>query len=152
MWQIKPDYHHRESVEPFPDQETERIFQPHIYEFAKYLCERLNSRYLIDIGCGNGVKVMDFPEGAQKIGIDYGPNLEVFETNNPGSTVISINLENESPALDDEVIENSVVICADVIEHLQDPSNFLKYLSKLSRLAQFVIVSTPDRTRIQGDR
>lgn len=150
MWQIKSNYQQRESVDYYDQVESARIHQPHVYAFAKYLCETLNIQYVVDIGCGNGKKLSDFPAGVQKIGIDYGSNLEKFQNNNPGAQVIEIDLESHVPVLDEDVIANSIVICADVLEHLHSPDTLLKYLSILSHTAPFILISTPDRIRLRG--
>jgi Tol biopolymer transport system component/SAM-dependent methyltransferase len=150
MWKIKPEYRQRDQVEYYEQKESTRIHQPHVYGLAKYFCERLGTKYIIDIGCGNGAKLQEFPPEVQKIGIDFGTNLELFEKNNPGARIIEINFEEEIPKFDDELIANSVVICADVLEHLHSPDNLLKYLAKLSYQAQFVLISTPDRVRLRG--
>ena len=127
------------------EDKTDKIFQPHVYELAFFIKQRNPSiKYIIDIGCGSGEKLNIFTNDIHKIGIDIGTNLQLFKKNNPSnSSCIEINLEKGFPSINDKIIESSIVICANVIEHLNDPSILIKNLSIISKKAPILLVSIP---------
>ena len=128
-----------------------RTWQPHVYPLAGALARRGGCRRIIDVGCGRARKLADMRPEFVTIGIDYGSNLESCRTTHSTGTWLEMDLEHPwgldlSPA----DIASSVVICADVIEHLKDPTELLKALSALGQTAEAVLLSTPERVRTWG--
>lgn len=114
------------------------VWQPHVYDLAGYLLDTFKCNTLIDVGCGNAHKLIPYMEVCNIIGIDYGPNIQFCKDRYKGKW-IEQDLE-ESFYL--EVPEDSIIICADVIEHLMDPDNILKSLVGKGKV---LLISTPDR-------
>ncbi|PIY71572.1 hypothetical protein COY87_05475 [Candidatus Roizmanbacteria bacterium CG_4_10_14_0_8_um_filter_33_9] len=137
---LKPTYFH--------DEETNTVWQPDVYELAYTLAKRSGAKYIIDIGSGNGEKLIKLSKDFHIICIDHGANLEILKKNIPKAQYIDINLENEKPVLDDAILLISVVICSDVIEHLIKPDILLYYLSKISYKSHYLLLSTPDRNKL----
>lgn len=150
---IKDGYTSRTDVPYFDDRSlsnSDVIHQPDAYALAAFLGERYGAKTIIDIGCGSARKLMAMT-GFQTIGVDHGANLEFCRQNFPNATWIAADLETALDLpLEDSEIKQSIVVCADVIEHLVDPRNLLAMLLKVSRLAKAVIITTPDRDRVRG--
>ncbi len=150
---IKPGYRHREKAEYFVDDLHEHggvVHQPDVYPFAAHLAGRQGCRWIVDVGCGRAAKLLPLASSFDLFGIDFGENfrwcrdqtsLEVVEWN--------LELPGRLPVPDD-VVQDSVVVCADVIEHLVDPRPLVENLVRLSASAATVLVSTPDRDRVRG--
>lgn len=130
------------------DTYIDRIYQPDVYKLARKWMLDTGATTLIDVGCGQGHKLKNLPYSV--IGIDTGLNLEVCRKLMPRSTWIDCDLEKEFPVLDADTLSNSVVICADVIEHLVDPTILIRALTNYSQYAKAVIISTPDRDVVYG--
>jgi hypothetical protein len=64
--------------------------------------------------------------------------------------LISHNLEDGLPEIPTSILENSLVICSDVIEHIKKPELLLSQLASISEVAPYVLLSTPDRDRARG--
>src|SRR5262245_4789897 len=75
---IKPNYIPRLQPEYYvhtPETEAGLVYQPQIYPFAFFLARRFGCNTIIDIGPGNGEKlILGYPE-FQIIGLDFGANL-----------------------------------------------------------------------------
>lgn len=134
----------------FADDHSDITYQPSVYELALYLADRSQATSIIDIGCGNGLKLKDAMGKYQIIGVDFGYNANLFKQNLPNAMFYDVDLNTECPVFDQDIINNSIVICSDVIEHLVDLDPILHLLSELSYSAKYLVVSTPDRIRSRG--
>lgn len=126
------------------------VYQPQVYELAYQLAEKINAKYIIDIGAGNGYKLKPFKEKYKVIIIDYGKNIQYIKSNNPEFIIISHNLEDGLPKISNKILKKSIVICSNVIEHLLAPEKILKDLSNISLKSLFLLISTPDRVKARG--
>lgn len=121
-------------------------WQADVYRLAARLAAQSNVRRLVDLGCGRGHKLLQYADDFEIIGFDCGSNIEYCQQNHVPGTWIDHDL-NTIP-LRHDLFEQSVVICADVIEHLPNPEMLLKTLQNAVQSAEFVLVSTPDRQRV----
>ncbi|MBI5105820.1 MAG: glycosyltransferase family 2 protein [Solirubrobacterales bacterium] len=126
------------------------VHQPDVYEAAARIARVAGATHLVDVGCGAGEKLLPHAPEFTLVGVDYGPNLEHVRATAPEHTWIGWDAEGGEPLrLPDGVAERSVVICADVIEHLVDPAGLLTALGELAEQAVAVLVSTPDRALVR---
>ncbi|WP_454061345.1 glycosyltransferase [Candidatus Nitrospira salsa] len=132
------------------DTPGEFIYQPHVYELAGFLAERSGAKWIIDIGCGSGEKLQALPQEFRILGIDCSDSLNLAKERLPQGKFIDCDLENGLPQLSEEILRNAVVICSDVIEHLQRPDCLMQALAGLSKVSPFLLISTPDRDRARG--
>ncbi|RKE74163.1 methyltransferase domain-containing protein [Pseudorhodoplanes sinuspersici] len=150
---IKNSYTSRTSVPHFGDRpvaDGDVIYQPDAYALAAFLGARYGAKTIIDIGCGSALNLMAMT-GFKTIGVDGGANLAFCRQTFPTATWIEADLETAlNLRLEESEIKQSVVICADVIEHLVDPRNLLAGLLKISRLTKAIIITTPERDRVRG--
>jgi glycosyltransferase involved in cell wall biosynthesis/SAM-dependent methyltransferase len=146
-YNLKPTYISRDVPQYFDDVLSDSSsWQADVYRLAATLAREKGIQRLVDIGCGRGEKLKPLAAEFKIAGIDYEANIDAFAINIPGSDHYFSNLETaiEPPAL----FKDSVVICADVIEHLIDPSALLETLRNAAYTANYVLVSTPDRMRV----
>ncbi|MFN3349638.1 hypothetical protein [Pseudorhodoplanes sp.] len=138
-------YQPRDRAEYFdkrPRGDGEIVHQPDAYELAAFLAVKYGADTIIHIGCGSG----------QKTRIDFGLNLESCSQRFQAVTWIPADLEMAHKINIPEVIlRRSIVICADVIQHLLDPRGLLTLLGDLSRLVHAVIITTPERDLVRGE-
>lgn len=147
---IKPNYQIRPEPIYFVDQ-TPVIYQPHMYRLAAALAERLNCRYIIDIGCGTAGKLTELYPQFEVVGIDYGVNIEECRAHYPYGMWIEHDLDRpELLSLPDEVVCEAVVICSDVIEHMKNPGYLLSNIKALLQKAPLCLLSTPERDAVRG--
>lgn len=150
---LKDGYTSRSQPDYFHDlnEEKDRVWQPQVYAIANFLGKKLNCRYIIDIGCGNASKLVKLYPSYEIIGIDFNDNLAFCEKSYPFGTWIEHDLESEQLLeIPNEILKNSVVICADVIEHLINPGFLLWKLKLLMEQAPVCLLSTPERDVTRG--
>ncbi|MEZ5937927.1 MAG: hypothetical protein R3C52_06875 [Hyphomonadaceae bacterium] len=140
-----PEYHHEDAVA-----ESGVVWQPEVYELARLLSAARSIDQIIDIGCGNGQKLARM-YAPRRIGIDFGPNIEWCRTHHPWGEWMEADLENGGDQTILKLITpNTLVICADVVEHLVDPRPLVEIWRAAYRAGAVVITSTPDRVLVRG--
>jgi glycosyltransferase involved in cell wall biosynthesis len=145
---IRPGYRANLTPSYFPDAPGDLVYQPHVYELAGFLAERAGCTHVIDVGCGAGGKLAALATRFEAIGIDHGANLDAARAR--GIHVMAQDLERGLPPMDAAALRRAVVVCADVVEHLVDPSALLDGLAQWSNECPYMLISTPDRDRVRG--
>lgn len=147
---LPTEYTARATPEIFTDSVMSTVHQPLVYEFAGRLAELSNARRIVDIGCGSAVKLKPFSDKIELVCIDLKNSLEIARTQVPCAKFIEVNLEDGITNIDDSIFDDSIVICADVLEHLINPERLAKGLASAANRAKFLLISTPDRNRARG--
>ncbi|MDX1923712.1 MAG: bifunctional 2-polyprenyl-6-hydroxyphenol methylase/3-demethylubiquinol 3-O-methyltransferase UbiG [Rickettsiaceae bacterium] len=102
---------------------------------------------ILDVGCGGGIASIPLAKlGASVLGIDAGEeNIEAAKNQ---SQKLGIDTEFKCQKLEkmqkDEVFD--VVLCLEVIEHVEDPEKFIKNLSLRVKKGGLLILSTINKT------
>lgn len=128
--------------------EQAHLWQADVYRAAALLAERSGVHRIVDIGCGRATKLVPLAQRFDIVGIDYGDNIHYCEQTYPVGTWYIHDLEREIVTA--EIFRDSIVICADVIEHLIDPAALMQTLKNAAETAEYVLISTPDRQRMYG--
>lgn len=134
----------------YNDTPSNLVYQPDIYQLAGYLATRANLKWIIDVGCGSAGKLASLAQQFSVIGIDSQVGIDMARQSIPEANLIVYDLETGLPDLPDEIMNISLVICSDVIEHLQNPYLLMGKLAELSTKVPYIIISTPDRDRARG--
>jgi hypothetical protein len=117
---------------------------------AAALAESLGATTVIDVGCGRARKLAAMHPKFQIVGIDFGGNIAHCSHTYGFGTWIEHDLDRGGPLpIDRNLLPGSVVVCADVVEHLKQPEIALRALQDAAPPARAVLVSTPDRIRME---
>lgn len=146
MYCLPSGYISNQNVPHFDDTKFNNdMWQKEVYETAVKDAKELGLKHIIDIGCGSGYKlVKNFPkEEFKTMGLELEPTLTWLKTNRPDRDWL-MSTQSFFPLLWGEL-----VICADVIEHIEEPAFFLECLSGIQGVKRFYI-STPDRHVVRG--
>ena len=147
-YKIKPGYVERESPAYFEDVPDGIVYQPDVYSLAGLLAQLVKAHYLVDLGCGSAQKLIDTSRrfSLVPIGLDYGANLVHCRNTYREGQWIEADFENPDPnLLGPDVLEQAVIICSDLIEHLRDPTSLVSLLKEWLRFARLGMISTPER-------
>jgi len=126
------------------------LWQADVYRLTAYLLNRSEAWRMVDVGCGRGTKLLPYAnDGLKVVGYDYGENIHHLQKIAPMDEWHETDLEHEIIPADN--FHSSVVVCADVIEHLINPSALVQTLWNAAQTAEYVLVSTPDRQRLYGE-
>jgi hypothetical protein len=127
------------------------VHQPDVYALASHLAASYDATHVIDIGCGAAEKLLPLGARFKLIGLDVGLNLERTRERHPEHTWLQFDAERDPPpALPPSLLARSVLVCADVIEHLVDPTGLLLALRALLAHAPVALLSTPERVLVRG--
>jgi hypothetical protein len=149
---IAADYRIRPVPEYYADTPTNVTWQPDVYPEARRIAGIVGASTIIDIGSGNGDKLAALHPEFAIVGLDIGVNLDHVRAAHPQGTWLEHDLEHPGALpLDATLLADSVIVCADVIEHLMQPEHLLTKLGDaFERGAAAVLLSTPDRDRTWG--
>lgn len=123
-------------------------WQADVYRLAAMLAKTHGIQHLIDLGCGRGEKLIQYADSFTVTGIDIGANIDYAHEYLTTPRSLWATWDLNSDIIYPSTFNNTVVICADVIEHLPDPTALLQTLSNACATAACVLVSTPDRLRV----
>jgi 2-polyprenyl-3-methyl-5-hydroxy-6-metoxy-1,4-benzoquinol methylase len=152
---IKRGYVERETVELGLEHSRtdEVVWQPDVYRAAAIVAARLGARRIIDLGCGNGRKLVELHPAFELVGIDVGANIAGCRERYAVGTWLEHDLDQDaSLPLAREQLEGAVLVAADVIEHLHRPELLLRVIREALDVAEVAIVSTPERLLTHGVR
>lgn len=137
------EYFTREILEKTKEMRKERIFKPRAEKIIKILTKLdIEKNVLVDIGGGNGLflEVMKTRNADFKRYINIEPSEEGAKlTKEKGLEVANDFIENV-----DFDFEVSVITAFELVEHLFDPSEFIKKLNSLLRYNGIFILTTPN--------
>jgi hypothetical protein len=140
-YDIFPGYNHRRQSQYFDDTTLTDEWQREVYLFAAEVMRKESLSTVYDIGCGSGYKLIKFLGDYDTTGFDVERTVSFLNDKYPDrkwrSASFSAQMELRSPDL---------IICADVIEHLEEPDALLDFIANLS--SRYIILSTPDRDRV----
>lgn len=147
MYFLKEKYIENLSPNYYQDVPQDIEYQHYVYQLASYLGKCSSKKYIIDLGSGNGQKLIKYFSDFQIITVDFGENSSFV---NQRFEHITFNFDNGLPNIDTKILENSIVIASDVIEHLINPQNFIDSLNNWSKIVPYIVISTPDRNIARG--
>jgi SAM-dependent methyltransferase len=131
----------------------ERIRSNMYYQYEAYITSRdliknNNLKSVVDIGCGVAGKLMKviYPVCQDITGIDQKEAIEYCKSHYRHGRFLVDNLE--KPKLTPGKFD--MIICADVIEHMENPNQLLDYIKKLSKKTSYIVFSTPERDVLRG--
>lgn len=129
-------------------------YQVPVYRYAKRVAERRRDAVVLDIGCGSGDKLHEFfGRGKRRVvGVDQGSGIALASDRFAGIDWIDGDLARDDVWADLKAISPDLIICADVIEHVEDPVELLHRLQSLMSPGTALILSTPDRSRLEASQ
>jgi 2-polyprenyl-6-hydroxyphenyl methylase/3-demethylubiquinone-9 3-methyltransferase len=100
---------------------------------------------MLDVGCGGGLVCEPLARlGADVTGIDADP--VAIETAQAHAKVSGLEIDYRQGAAENLKTKYDVVLALEIIEHVEDPAQFVKTIAKLVKPGGLVIFSTLNRT------
>lgn len=126
-----------------------RRYQDPVYRFAAR-CATADATVL-DVGCGTGDNLVNRVTGrvARAIGVDQPSAVALAEREHPDGTWIGGDLRSDRLWGELAGLRPDVTICADVIEHVDDPVGLLERLREVVGADGVLVLSTPDRSKVE---
>lgn len=142
LFSIKPGYHHAATAESFDDTGGNDEFQRSVYALAASLAAQYNEPTIIDVGCGSAYKLIHMLGKYKTIGIEVEPTFSWLLNKYPHRKWLLYDPHNVTG------LKADIVICSDVIEHLSNPDELMKFLSTIN--FSLLVLSTPERDEVCG--
>ncbi len=151
---LKPGYRSRTALSPAAGQPTVpagAVPLPQVYLFAARLARELGADTVIDLGCGYGEALAALAPDLDLIGVDRPEVIAECQRRQRHGQWLVLDLETDTPLpVSPERLARSVIVCANVIEHLSDPSPLLERLRQLLAHAPAAVLTTPERDLLHG--
>ncbi len=138
IYEIKPGYRSRRARNSNLRVTDKR--QLNVYKYARRIADKDGSiKSVLDWGCGSGFKLVSLFGHLDTLGLDVGYRLPVLQSRYPTRQwgVVPV-----------RPLKADLIICADVIEHMQDPLWLLDDIRNGEW--KHCIISTPERDRCRG--
>lgn len=128
--------------------DTRVVWQPDLYETVA--ADPRCASTILDLGCGAAGKAIALQDRYTVVGVDHGENLHRAIT---AGLILGweLDLESQWPRHSPAGYRSVTIICADVIEHLRDPTRLLEGLAEAHNAGcPLIAVSSPDRDLVHG--
>lgn len=119
-------------------------WQKEVYLYCKKLMTDKALTKIIDVGCGSAFKLIKYLGEFDTIGIETEPCISFLREKYPTRTWL--NSGEPEKSFNNSELSSDLVICSDVIEHIVDPDELVKFL--LSIKTSYYVISTPCRQRL----
>lgn len=129
-------YTSRTEVPHFDDTPNEDQWQGGVYLAAQQLALKHGLTSVLDMGCGSGFKLRKYFAHMARTGVEVEPTLSWLRRTYPEDRWLS------PDDLGDRPLGAEIVVCADVVEHVQDPDLLIQAI--LAQQPLWVVISTPD--------
>lgn len=139
---IRGDYIHRGESAHFDDTASTDEYQREVYERARDVARRDHLRTVYDVGCGSGYKLVHYLGEFDTTGFEVPQTLEYLRREYPDRKWAQVSFA------DRDVPPADLVVCSDVIEHVLDPDELMRFLVAVT--GKWLVLSTPDRARAYG--
>lgn len=150
-YHLKAGYASRPSPAYFADVDDGTVWQPDVYRLLGDLARGLTCRQILDLGCGGARKLTALHPEFAIVGADVGANLTYCRASYAFGRWTEVDFETPPPfMLQPYADEATAIVCADVIEHLVDPTGLMTILRDLLAESPFALISTPERDKTHG--
>jgi SAM-dependent methyltransferase len=127
------------------------LYQEQVYRRAAKLMRRRRWHSVLDVGTGSGVKLqrLVLPAAERVVGFDQGSGIDLARRRCPEIEWIDGDLMDAASwgQLVDQGF--SLLVCADVIEHVEYPLVLLQHMVRVMGVDGHLLISTPDRARLE---
>jgi SAM-dependent methyltransferase len=138
QYQIRWPYRSRGVYHHHDDMDLTDEWQREVYLHAHQTMIENHFKSVLDIGCGSGYKLAQYLGEFDTIGLELECNIAALQQRYPQRRWEKCDLTRPiSQPVD-------LIICADVIEHLVDPDQLIRFIQQTQ--FQRLIFSTPDRS------
>ena len=115
-------------------------WQKEVYVYAEKVMRENSFKKVIDVGCGSGYKLIKYLGGYDTVGYETEPCINFLRKTYPNRKWVNSGEPSESFSDDDDK-SCDLVMSSDVIEHIKDPDELIKFMKSFS--CDLFLISTP---------
>jgi glycosyltransferase involved in cell wall biosynthesis/SAM-dependent methyltransferase len=130
--------------------ENDVRYQDPVYRNAARVARRAGMRCILDVGCGSGHKLARHfgSRFSRVVGLDQASAISLARREFPHMEWMTGDFMEHETWQQLDRLRPELVLCADVIEHLEQPRLLLERLYTLLDSGSMLMLSTPDRDRL----
>lgn len=145
---LNPD---KETFSIQQDERLGKVAQYYVYKAAWKLARGIQGKVILDVGSGMGLKLRHFfRAGFEVFGVDTAAAIALSKKAMPEGVFVEEDLQAPRFEMKKHLAKADIIICADVIEHVEDPDTLLNYIKQFADKGTLIVLSTPDREHLHG--
>jgi hypothetical protein len=141
-YNIKRGYHHASWALDFDDTTNQDEWQKEVYAFAAAIFQENGYNSVIDLGCGSAYKLIKYFGAYKTTGIETPATCAWLQKAHPERNWL------EYARTDPRNLRADLLICSDVVEHLDNPDTLMDFIAATS--CRQILLSTPERDEVAG--
>ena len=126
--------------------------QPHLYELVKHITKRTQIETIIQIG-GSEAQLQQFAPNIKIVRIDGQLNQIADDLSEPEVKITEV-VSSDKIVVNEALLQNAIVICADAISAMSLASNeasqLINTLKQWSNICKYLLISSPARDKIRA--
>jgi len=142
---LPDDYVQRKQIVHFNDTKNTDKYQKEVYAKARELADKHGCNRILDIGCGSGYKLVHGFQDMDTTGLELEPALSFLKEQYPDRKWMQSDFAH--PEIHDDY---DIVICSDVVEHIENPDELMRFIMRLNW--RYLVMSTPARDLLHKSR
>jgi len=120
----------------------QKLYVRNLFRPIKPYLKELKQGKVLDVGCAYGFMLKKFPNSFEQFGVDISEHaIAEAKKRVPGATLHVAGAEDELPFPENFF---DVVICNDVIEHLEKPKTALENIRRVLKKDEILYLNTPN--------
>ena len=120
----------------------QKFYFDNLFKSIDSYVTKKTSGKVLDVGCAYGFMLEKFPDSFDKFGVDVSEYaIRVAKKRLPSIAFTVSNIEDELP-FQEETFD--IVICNDVLEHLENPAVALKNIKRVLKKGGILYINTPN--------
>lgn len=132
--------------------QSETEYQFYVYKRAHAYARSMRYKYIVDIGCGSAKKLNSFFSVRFKtFGIDQQAAINYCKSVYKTGVFLVEDFDNPTLRIKELIPRADLVICSNIIEHVEDPDTLLDYIKAVSGPETVIFLATPERESLCGE-
>lgn len=120
----------------------QKFYFDNLFKPLKSYINKMESKKVLDVGCAYGFMLERFPDSFEKFGVDISEYaIGVAKKRLPSASFTVSNVENILSFQDDTF---DIIICNDVLGHLENPTAALENIKKVLKKDGILYINTPN--------
>jgi 2-polyprenyl-3-methyl-5-hydroxy-6-metoxy-1,4-benzoquinol methylase len=120
----------------------QKFYFDNLFNPLKPYINKITSGKVLDVGCAYGFMLERMPDSFEKFGVDVSEYAISIAKKRLPSAVFVISDAEKSLPFQEETFD--VVICNDVLEHLENPAMALENIKKVLKKGGILYINTPN--------
>lgn len=120
----------------------QKFYFDNLFKSLKPYINKITSGKVLDVGCAYGFMLERFPDSFDKFGVDVSEYAINIAKNRLPSVAFTVSNVEDSLPFQKESFD--IIICNDVLEHLENPAVALENIKRVLKKGGILYINTPN--------